>query len=258
MRLIFVFIFSVFCFLNVVSAQETTNENYVDEEEYVEGEYIEEEYEVVKVNFLEFSFSLASPLGKFADKVDKSLFYGFNLAYLMQVKEEKPAFIGFEFYNMFMGSLRRTYEQSVDNEFLEVSGVMRSNALVLNLVGRYYPSVKLGSVEPFVEMHFGPKYLYSQLSESGVFSDDEEYSNLDLIKGDFVLAYGGALGFQIYLDQNLYLAVKGSYQISNSAEYYKKIDDEAGVFPLLPIDGFEIENSTTNNIKFDVGFTYLY
>jgi len=251
MRLIFLIFF--LCFFNGVSSQETTDEEYIDEEEY-----IQEEYEPVNLNFFEVSFSMVTPLGRFADKVDRSLFFGFNLAYLRQIKKEKPAFFGFEFYNSFMGSLGRTYEQAVENEILELSGVMRSNTMGINLLGRYYPSIKLGPVEPFFEMHFGPKYMYAQLSESGVFSDDETYSNLDLVTGDFVLAYGGAIGFQIYLDQSFYLAVKGSYQISNSAEYYKRIKDEVGIFPLLPIDGFEIVNSVTNNIKLDLGFTYLY
>jgi hypothetical protein len=154
--------------------------------------------------------------------------------------------------------LARNYEDSVNGEFVDVTGRMNANALGVNFIGRYYPSIKLGPIEPFFEVHFGGKWMYSYLSESGFFLDDEEYSNFDFVKGDLVLAYGGALGMQIYLNHDFYLSLKGSYQVSNSAEFYKRIEDEINIFPLFPIDGFEIINSVTNNVKIDIGFTYLY
>ena len=241
--------------ISVSFSQDEHSDIEEDQSEYVEEE---ETFELVNLNFYEASFSTVIPSGRMAEKVDQSVFFGFNLAFLRQLKKEKPAFVGVEFYNSFMGSLSRNYEDSVNGEFVEVTGGMRSNAMGLNLIGRYYPSLKVGPVEPFLEVHFGGKWLYSYLSETGFFSDDEEYNNSDFIKGDLVLAYGGALGMQIYLDQNFYLSLKGSYQVSNSAEFYRRIEDEINVFPLFPIDGFEIINSVTNNVKIDIGFTYLY
>jgi hypothetical protein len=236
------------------SQEENSDFNQEDQQEYSE----EEEFEPVKLNFYEASFSSIIPSGRFAEKVDQSVFWGFNLAYLRQLKEEKPAFIGVEFFHSFMGSLTRNYEDSVNGDFVDVTGRMNANALGLNLIGRYYPSLKMGPIEPFFEVHFGGKWLHSYLSESGFFSNEEEYDNYDFIKGDLVLAYGGAIGIQTYLDQNFYLSLKGSYQVTNSAEFYRRIEDEINVFPLFPIDGFEIINSVTNNFKIDIGFTYLY
>lgn len=228
-------------------------------EENSEIEYLEEEdYEPVNVNFFEGSFSAIIPSGRFGEKVDQSVYYGFSLAYLRQLKKEKPAFIGAEVYHSFMGSVTRGYDLSVNGEFVDATGRMNANVTGLNLLGRYYPNLKLGPIEPFIEVHFGGKWLYSYLSESGFFQDEVEYSNNDFIKGDLVLAYGGAVGMQIYLDQSVYLSIKGSYQVSNSAEFYYRIEDEPNIFPLLPIDGFEKTNTVTNNIKLDLGFTYLY
>lgn len=244
----------IFIFLLFPTTYSQSEEGYLEE-----GDYMEEEvYEPVNLNFYEISFATILPSGRFKEKVDRSMFLGFNFSYLRQLEKEKPAFFGVEIYHSFMGTLARSYEQIVDNEILFLDGSMSSNALGLNLVGRYYPSLKFGPVEPFIEAHFGPKWLYSYQSESGVFSNEETYNRTDFLQGDFVLAYGGAMGFQIYLNQNIYFSIKGSYQISNSAEYYKRIEDEFNVFPLFPIDGFEIVNSTTNNMKLDIGFTFLY
>ena len=249
------FLIIIYLSISVSFSQEESNGfEEVDQIESIE----EVDYKPINLNFFEGSFSTFIPSGRFADKVDQSVFFGFNLSYLRQLKKEKPAFFGVEFYQSFMGSLSRNYEDSVNGEFVAVTGRMSANATGLNLIGRYYPNLKLGPVEPFFEIHFGGKWLYSYLSETGFFSDDAEYDNSDFIKGDLVLAYGGALGIQIYLDQNFYLSLKGSYQVSNSAEFYKKIEDEINVFPLFPIDGFEIINSVTNNVKIDIGFTYLY
>ena len=241
--------FIIFCLSISVSYSQEDQFDYENEEEV---------FEPVNLNFYEASFSSIIPTGRFADKVDQTTYFGFNLAYLRQLKKEKPAFIGVEIHQSFMGSLIRNYEDSVNGEFVDVTGRMNSNAIGINLIGRYYPNVKVGPIEPFFEVHFGAKWLYSYLSETGFFSNDEEYSNFVFIKGDVVLAYGGAIGLQIFLDQNFYLSLKGSYQVSNSAEFYTRIEDEINVFPLFPIDGFEIINSVSNNVKIDIGFTYLY
>jgi len=249
---------SFFLFIISISIAYTQDDN----PDYFEGEgsYIEEEetFEPVTLNFFEGSFSTIVPSGRFAEKVDQSFFLGFSLAYLRQFKKEEPAFVGIEFYQAFMGSLTRIYEDEVNGEFVEVTGRMNANTTGFNLIGRYYPNIKLGPVEPFFEVHFGGKWLYSYLTERGFFQNDEEYSNTDFVKGDLVLAYGGALGMQIYMSQDVYLSLKGSYQVSNSASFYTRIKDEFNVFPLLPIDGFKSVNTVTNNVKIDIGFTYLY
>ncbi len=245
-------------FISISFAYSQEDQTGFGEEE--QAEYIEDEeiYEPVILNFFEGSFSTFIPSGRFAEKVDQSVFFGFNLAYLRQLKKEEPVFVGIEFYQAFMGSLTRVYEDSVNGELVEVTGRMNANTTGLNLIGRYYPDLKIGPVEPFFEVHFGGKWIYSYLSERGFFQNDEEYSNTDLIKGDIVLAYGGALGMQVYIDQNVYLSLKGSYQVSNSAEFYTRIEDEFNVFPLFPIDGFRTINTVTNNMKVDIGFTYLF
>lgn len=243
----------VFCFFFFLSISMTYSQD-----EIADSFDVEEVYEPVRLSFFEGSFSTFLPSGRFAEKVDQSAYFGFSAAFLRQLKKEKPAFLGAEVYHTFMGSLSRTYEEAIDTEIIEVTGVMGSSALGINLVGRYYPDVKIGPIEPFFEIHFGGKWLYSYLSESGFFSTDESYDNFDFITGDIVLTYGGAIGFQVYISQNIYLSLKGSYQVANSAEFYKRIDDEVNVFPLFPIDGFEIINSATNNVKIDIGFTLLY
>lgn len=80
------FIVPILLFFCVCSYGQTETE--VLSEEY-------EEVEVSRVHFFEGNFSMYFPLDAFANKIDKSVLYGFSLGYLMQLQKEKPSFFGY-------------------------------------------------------------------------------------------------------------------------------------------------------------------
>ncbi len=216
-----------------------------------------EEDEISRVHFLDVNFSMYAPIDAFSEKIDKSLLYGLSLGYLLQLQKEKPSFIGIEAFHMNLGSFSRDYDAVVGNEQLEVSGRVASNALGINLNYRYYPPIKLSRIEPYVEGSLGVKWMYTYLSESGVFLNDETYESFDILSGEWVLAYGGALGFQIHISDIYYLNLKTAYHFAVSGEYQKKIGENLG-FVEFPQEAFEVVQSATNVIKMDIGMTFLF
>lgn len=245
MKHILILIFLLwFCTLN---GQEQEDDNW---EEVTEGE-------VSRVHFVEANFSMYAPLDAYSEKIDRSLLYGFSLGYLRQLQLEKPSFIGIEAFHMNLGIYSQNYDAVISNEQIVVTGKVASNALGINLIYRYYPPLKLSVVEPYVEGQFGAKWMYSYLSESGVFSDEEQYDSFDFLTGTWVLTYGGAFGLQIHISDIYFLNLKSSYHFAVSGEYEKRLEEDSGFFE-FPQEAFETVQSSTNVVKIDVGMTFLF
>jgi len=227
-----------------------------EEESYENNEEVYEE-EISRVYFAEINFSIFAPLDAFAEKIEKDALYGFSLGFLYQLQKEKPSFMGIEAFHMNLGSFSSDYEAIVGAEQLILTGRVASNALGINLNYRYYPSLKVGRLEPYLEGHLGTKWMYSYLSETGTFLDEEPYDNFDFLEGEWVLAYGGALGFQINVSGFYYLNFKSTYHFAVSGEYQKRISENMG-FVEFPQEAFETVQSSTNFVKFDLGMTFLF
>jgi len=223
----------------------------------VEDSYIEEEYEITRVHFVEGNFSMYAPLDAFSEKIDKTLLYGFSLGYLVQLQKGKPSFIGIEAFHMNLGLYSKSYDDVIGTDPIELTGKVASNGLGINLNYRYYPPFKIGRIESYLEGHLGMKWLYSYLSETGAFLDDEPYSNFDFLDGDWVLTYGGAFGMQIHISDFYYLNFKSTYHFAVSGEYQRRLTDNLGIID-FPQEAFETVQSSTNFVKIDIGMTFLF
>ena len=220
-----------------------------------EGEAYEEE--ASRVHFFEANFSLYSPLDAFSERISKDFLYGFSASYLLQLQKEKPSFLGFEAFHMNFGVFTKNYDAAVGNETLELSGKVASNALGLNLLYRHYPPLKWKRLEPYFEGQFGMKFLYSYLSETGAFFDEEPYENFDFLTTNWVLTYGGAFGTQIHISDFYYLNIKTSYHFAVSGEYERRLTENLDLID-FPQEAFETVQSSTNMIKIDLGMTFLF
>lgn len=211
-----------------------------------------------KVKLADVAFSVVLPTGAFAELSTQQEFFGGSMIILQQLEKEKPAFVGVELTLMHFGSLERTYEILDGFDVVEVDGRMSSNTAGINLVGRYYAPFQLGPMQAFMELHIGGKWLYTYLSEVGIDISGDDYSSTDFKESAVVPTYGGAAGLQVALVDQLYLLIKGSYQVATSGSYRLRIPDEINVFPLFPEDGFQAVRSSTNNIRFDLGLTFSF
>ena len=222
-----------------------------------EIEEYEEIEEVSRVHFFEANFSMFSPLDAFSSKIERSMLYGFSLGYLVQLQVEKPSFLGIEVFHMNLGNYSKNYDAFVGNEQVALEGKVASNSLGFNAIYRYYPPIRFKVLEPYFEGHFGVKYLYSYLSEAGTFIDGEPYDNFDILKGDWVMTYGGALGMQIHISDIYYLNLKTTYHLAVSGEYQKRRKEDLASID-FPQEAFESVQSATNVLKMDIGFTILF
>lgn len=240
-----IFLFTLMFFFCGVFGQESEIENSNEFDE------------ISRVHFIEGNFSMYVPLDALSEKLERNLLYGFSLGYLMQLQKEKPSFIGIEAYHMNFGLYTKNYDALVGAEQIELTGKVASNALGINLNYRYYPPLKFGRLESYLEGHLGTKWLYSYLSETGVFVDDEPYDNFDFLTGTWVMTYGGALGLQIHISDFYYLNFKTTYHFAVSGEYQKRIRENLG-FIDFPQEAFETVQSSTNVVKIDIGMTFLF
>jgi len=245
----FFWVITFFLLGTMLYSQENDFENeYEEEEEFIE---------IRRVHFVELSFSLYRPLDVFAEKIDPSLLSGFSLGYLIQLQKEKPSFLGFEVFHMHLGNYSTMYDGIVGIEQLELNGRVASNALGMNINYRHYLPLKWGRLEPYVEGQFGTKWMYSYLSETGVFFDEEPYDNFDFLTSEWSLTYGGAAGLQFHLADDYYLNLKASYHLAVSGEYERRITENLD-FVEFPQEAFETVQSATNMAKIDIGMTFLF
>ena len=218
----------------------------------------DDEYdEITRVHFFEANFSMYRPMEAFSSKIEKSLLYGFSIGYLTQIQIEKPSFLGLEVFHKNLGNFSRNYDALIGNEQLVLRGKVSSNAIGINGIYRYYPPLKFKRIEPYFEGQLGVKFLYTYLSETGSFSDDEPYDNFDFLKSDWVLTYGGGFGIQIHISDMYYLNLKTTYHLTVSGEYQKRIKEGLASID-FPQEAFESVQSSTDVIKMDIGLTILF
>ncbi|MEE9437569.1 MAG: hypothetical protein V3V14_01130 [Saprospiraceae bacterium] len=235
----------------------TFNYTISAQSEAIINEEIDEELDE-RVGLFEGGFSLYLPTGTYKEKLGVSSRSGFNLGYFYQLIPENPAFIGVEFYYMYIGKVSKEYVDIIDNESIDISGTIVSQSLGINLIGRYYPSIQIGIVEPYFEGRLGPKWMNTFLNESGVFFNDELYEESDFVEGDIVLSYGFGAGIQIDLKSNVYFNFKTVFQNSLSGEYYSlksKAEIEQAYFPS---NGLAKKIGPTNTVRFDFGVTVVF
>ena len=242
--------------LVIVSIALPYQDVFGQEEDY--DDYEEEyEEEITRVHFLETNYSMFFPLDAFSDKIEKDLMHGVSIAYLFQLQKEKPSFLGFDVSYKGLGSYAKDYDAFVGNEQLLLSGKVVSSAIGLSTIYRYYMPLQFWRIEPYVEGQFGGKWLFTYLSESGSFIDNEVYENTDILESDFVLTYGGAFGFQMHISEIYYLNIKALYHFAVSGEYQNRLTENLENID-FPQEAFETVQSTTNVVRLDLGFTFLF
>jgi hypothetical protein len=105
-----------------------------------------------------------------------------------------------------------------------------------------------------MEFISGANWFYTRTTFSFPNSDetDTRYE-----KGDIVFAYGGALGFMINLDGDLYLDCSVGYFPGLSARYYVEKKEKEPLYNST-IQGFELKKSTTDMLKIKLGVNFAF
>ena len=212
---------------------------------------VEEEYTSPKINFLEMNASFTNASGFFERNFPKTKF-GFEAGYLRQIKPEKPLFWGISLYYAFMESQGATFQEPLDFGFADFDYNSTTNLWGLNGKLRFYPNLYLGKLETYLEAQLGYKWIYTGTTKSLV--DDEDSSDFYIEKGSLSLTYGISAGLNYPVSDNVYINFRANYLPGLSVPYYVK--DERNVLEFSSIDKFNIKNSTTDIIRWDVGVTF--
>lgn len=215
----------------------------------------EEDYnEAANINFLNFGIGSLTPKNAFGQKLDKSLF-NLNISYFRQIKKYKPFFAGFEFAYSQIGSYDTDVPITNDDGTIEYwNEVATSNLMHFNLIGRYFLPISVWRIEPFVEFNYGMQWFgtYSILNDP-----DSEESDTESLKNDIVGKYGFATGLNFRIKDNYYGLFRIGYDSGLSAYYYTRKENFA--LPInYVIDAFELQKTTTDALKWDIGFTFAF
>lgn len=202
----------------------------------------------------EASFSVLKPVGIFSD-FHPATGIGMEGGIHFQLDIAHPYTIGF------LGSYHYFNGQSI--EFVEKIGGIDTDlcenvtSQVMTLLGtfRYYPPLLDSEVKVYTDLYFGPKVFFTTYRltdlEGGDFVND-----FSVEKSDVSLSYGIGFGLQIPLWKYIHLNLKSSYLPGVSASYYSKIEPEVEA-PKFALDAFEIKNSSTNAILFNIGLSFF-
>ena len=212
-------------------------------------DYSEEEYtESYAAWMFEASYTLFDPINTFGRAVEGAK-SGFNISVLKQAKPGSDMFFGLSGYYTQLGN---DVQENVTSQGEAVDDIASSNVLGFDFTLRYYPDLVFGIVEPFVEAHLGTRFYYTiTKSYFPVFDETIDYRANETNSS---LAYGFGLGTHVVIDESWALNFKCSYQLANIARYYVK-NGENNVDPL---ENFDLEFSSTDWIRYDIGVSFIF
>lgn len=251
LKLWFCFLFALVCSAQIFSQEENTDTTFTVDSYYTD----EQEYnEPSNINFLNVGLGALNPKNAFGQKLDKSLFH-LNFSYFRQIKKYKPFFAGFEFGYSHIDSYNADIEILTDEGFTEYwNEAVNSNLYQFNLIGRYYLPARFWKIDPFVEFNYGLQW-FSTTSRLDV--PDSEDSESESVKNDLVGKYGFAAGFNLMVTENYYGFFRIGYDAGLSAYYYT-LKEEFDLPLEYTIDAFDLQKSTTDVLKWDIGFTFAF
>jgi hypothetical protein len=223
---------------------------FLSDELYAQNDNYDEEYDEQTYSawMFEGAFSIFDPINTFGQNVEGSK-AGFNLSLFKQAKPGSDVFIGLTGYYTQIGSdLQENFTST--NE--PVDDLVSSNVLGFDIVFRYYPDLVFSILEPFAEATFGTRFYYS-ISKS-YYPDFDE--TLDYMTNELnsSLAYGFGFGTHVILSDSWAINLKMNYQLANIAKYYV----ENGENNVDPLTNFDLKNSSTDWIRYDIGASFIF
>ncbi|MBK8700383.1 MAG: hypothetical protein IPN29_12980 [Saprospiraceae bacterium] len=206
------------------------------------------------VNFLSVQLGSMSPQSAFAGKVPEHKFQ-FGVSYYRQMIKEKPLFLGVDFTYVTLShyGTEIPFEQDGETVFWDVSTT--SSMITLDITSRYYLPLKVLTVDLFAEFNAGFNWMHTSTSFTP--PDDEEAAETNNNKNDLVGKYGITGGLHIPLASSSYLQFRLGYHPGLSA-YYFTLKDSITPPVESTIEGFELQKTTTDQLKWDIGYTFAF
>lgn len=207
-----------------------------------------------KINMITFGLGGMTPQGAFKRKHPDPIFQ-INLGYLRQIKAEKPLFGGMELGYGIMDQYSADIDFVVDGVTETWDVTSTSQFLTLEFLGRYYLPLKIDQLEFFSEFNFGGNLFFTTTIFTPPNADDS--SDTEWEKSDFSLKYGIGLGCNYPVTDNIYVHGRFSYIAGLSTSFYN-LKEENITIQENTIEAFDLQKSTTDVFKWDIGVTFAF
>lgn len=211
------------------------------------------QYEDEKSRIYIFGFDISGvkPTSFFANNIS-GIKLGFTTDFLFQFKPKQPLFIGIELYYNRLESATDFFDEFIDFSLVTIEYTTTSHLLGFGPKARYYPSINLKYVEPYIEASLGYKVPYTTTNKYILETESEDTR---LNKASWSLTYGIGGGLSINVKENWYINVRGSYLQGLSSSYYALNPNNTA--SLSTLDYFTLRKSNTHIFRFDLGVSYL-
>lgn len=215
---------------------------------------IDSEENISRIIMPEVFISRLQPTGVFADN-HSSGGIGLEGGVHFQLDVSHPYTLGILGSYHYFDSKSIEFVEKIEGIDIDLSENITTQILTVLGTFRYYPPILDSEVKIYTDLYFGPKIFFATYRLTDL--DGGDYiSEFNVEKSDVSMSYGLGLGLQIPLWRFIHLNVKASYLPGVSASYYHKIDPEVAD-PLYAIDAFELKNSSTNSLFFNIGVSFF-
>lgn len=215
------------------------------QDDYYEGEDDDLPYSAW---MFEGAFSIFDPINTFGQNVEGSR-SGFNVNVLKQTKPESDVFVGLGAYYTQIGS---DLQENVTSSNEPVDDLASSNILGFDLILRYYPDLVFSIFEPFAEVTLGTRFFYT-ITKS-YFPNFDETLDYRTNEMNSSLSYGFGFGTHVIVSDNWAINLKMNYQLANIGKYYV----ENGENNVDPLTNFDLKNTSTDWIRYDIGVSFIF
>ncbi len=207
-----------------------------------------------KVYMVSAAIGGLQPSGAFKKKI-QDMQTQFNLSGFGQVKAESPLFAGFELGYSNLQRYGTTLPFIVDGITEDWSVETKSQILYMEISTRYYFPFKIYTLDFFSEFGIGTNILFTTTAFTP--PNSEEASETDTDKSSVTLRYGAGLGFHLPIYEMIYIQGRVNYAGGLSTQYYGLKDR---IEPIVDstIEAFELQKSTTDILKWDIGLTFAF
>jgi opacity protein-like surface antigen len=206
-----------------------------------------------KLSFIELNFNLHIPLQQFGKNTNRDAMFGGEISFLRQLIADKPLFWGLRYNWSPYESADATISEILDFTQVDFDYHTYCNMQGIYGMARFYPKLSIWRVEPYINVIFGGKWLYSATTKTLI--DSDESSDFYSESSDFSISYGAGIGLNISVSDNLYINISGEYIPGLQTQYLARKDD--GEVDLSTVDLFAFKTSNTNIYTYSLGVTLL-
>jgi hypothetical protein len=209
--------------------------------------------EVGLINLATIGLGQLSPVAAFKDKLSIKPI-AINLSILHQLKKNKPLFIGAEFSYSPLNAYTADVEVDTESGVEFWSSTTSTSLINADINSLYYFPIKRGKLDVFAQFNIGFNWFSTRTT---ITPPDGEESDGHYDKNDMVGKYGLAIGLHYPLGPRSYIQLRLGYNAGLSAYYYTK--KKEFIEPLdQTLDAFKLQKSTTDALKWDLGYTFAF